>query len=537
MDFWEALSMVAGLVVGFTWLVFVHELGHYLLAKWNGVRVSVFSIGMGPYIASFTNGETVYVLSLVPIGGYVKMAGQDDMRPNLASSKDPHDYRNKHPGQRAAILAAGAAFNLLFALVAFTFCYYLGVEVSSARVGEVAPDSPLAQAQVLEGKDEYRTMPLQKGDKITAIDGVPVRSLLDVTLQIACTGVDKVVQIDYERKDQPAQAPVFVTTKRNKSMGAAHIGMEQYLQARNFQVGFRVERALFVRGVRAGSAAEAAGVKKEDVILEVDGRPVHTYLDIISKVQAAKGSEQKVHYRRGEEKLEAKLKAVWDEKEDKFLLGLEFLPSAVAEIDAGCEAYAQGLRKGHYIGDVRELRDGKTLELTRVIFDGAQKTRITMRIPKTSNSGSALIYEEELPEITEIKFDSFMDALSVAFGDVVRHSYAVFAVIKGLFTRDIGLPAISGPIGIATVMTKVSVQHTFMYYIWFLGFLSVNLGVLQFVPIPLLDGWHLLLIGVEKLKGSPVAPKIQEAFQYVGLLIILTIFILATKNDLTRWFF
>ena len=106
----------AGLIGGFSILIFVHELGHYLLAKWNGVRVQVFSLGMGPYLVSFTWGETLYVLSMVPIGGYVKMAGQDDMQPDLTASPDPGDYRNKRPGQRAAILAAGAAFNLIFAL-------------------------------------------------------------------------------------------------------------------------------------------------------------------------------------------------------------------------------------------------------------------------------------------------------------------------------------------------------------------------------------------------------------------------------------
>ena len=85
-------------------------------------------------------------------------------------------------------------------------------------------------------------------------------------------------------------------------------------------------------------------------------------------------------------------------------------------------------------------------------------------------------------------------------------------------------------------MTLVAVQHSFMFYFWFLAFLSVNLGVLQFAPIPLLDGWHLVMIAVEKLKGSPVAPKIQEAFQYAGLFIILTLLLLATKNDLMRFF-
>ena len=84
---------------------------------------------------------------------------------------------------------------------------------------------------------------------------------------------------------------------------------------------------------------------------------------------------------------------------------------------------------------------------------------------------------------------------------------------------------------------SVAIERDLMFYLWFLAFLSVNLGVLQFVPIPLLDGWHLLIIGVEKLKGSPVPPKIQEKFLYVGLFIILGLLLMATSNDISRFFF
>src|SRR5205814_8618984 len=106
------LNGMVGMVLGFSGLIFIHELGHFLLAKWNGVRVYVFSLGMGPYLFSFTWRGTVYVLSMIPIGGYVKMMGQDDMNANLATNKDESDYRNKRPAQKAAILAAGPIYNL-----------------------------------------------------------------------------------------------------------------------------------------------------------------------------------------------------------------------------------------------------------------------------------------------------------------------------------------------------------------------------------------------------------------------------------------
>ena len=169
--------MVLAVVLGFSWLVFVHELGHYLLAKWNGVRVHVFSIGMGPYLLSFTRGDTLYVISMIPIGGYVKMAGQDDLRPDLKPTKDPKDYRNKRPGQRAAILAAGAAFNLIFAYLAFGICYYFGVDMPAPIIGKVDPKSPAGEAKAYAGtgRDEIDN-PLKEGDRITMVNGQPIKT-------------------------------------------------------------------------------------------------------------------------------------------------------------------------------------------------------------------------------------------------------------------------------------------------------------------------------------------------------------------------
>src|SRR5437773_7314724 len=115
-----------GLLLGFSGLIFIHELGHFLLAKWNGVHVHVFSIGMGPYLFSFTHKGTIYALSLIPLGGYVKMMGQDDLNADVAANKNPRDFRNKRPGQRAATLVAGAVFNLLLTLAIFTTCYMVG---------------------------------------------------------------------------------------------------------------------------------------------------------------------------------------------------------------------------------------------------------------------------------------------------------------------------------------------------------------------------------------------------------------------------
>src|SRR5436190_20820918 len=170
-----------GLLLGFSGLVFIHELGHFLLAKWNGVHVHVFSIGMGPYLVSFTYTGTVYALSLIPLGGYVKMMGQDDLNADLSETKNPQDFRNKRPGQKAAILVAGAVFNILTTIVIFTICYWRGIDFPSPRLAYVPADQPLGKA-VIYGYD--KPAELKTGDRVISVNGVRVKSQFDLLLQV-----------------------------------------------------------------------------------------------------------------------------------------------------------------------------------------------------------------------------------------------------------------------------------------------------------------------------------------------------------------
>ncbi len=537
----DLLAGGLGLVGGFSILIFVHELGHYLLAKWNGVRVHVFSLGMGPYLVSFTWGETLYVFSLVPIGGYVKMAGQDDMQPDLTASADPGDYRNKRPGQRAAILAAGAAFNLIFALFMFTCCYYYGVNMKGMApiVGDVLPQTPIGQARALIASGESVPRPLQRGDRITSVNGMPVKTMMELGLEVASSGKDSKIWLNYERDGDPVLDPVYVETAYNAKMGAATIGMSPslgYTKEHAYPVGFSMDRRIYVRAdPKEDTAAGKAGLKKDDLLVELDGVRLDRIGLIIKLVNTAKGEEQTLTVLRGGKRKSFKLKGRYEKKDDRYLLGIVMREGPVDQIDSRCEAYAQGLRKGDFIKSFRELRSETELEIgfSKSLDDPVEKFIV---IPNKTNSGSKLACVKWRPEDVIVKEQTFVEALSLAWSDVIRYSKSVFNVVRALVTGRVSVKSVSGPVGIGTFISSVAVQHPLMYYLWFLAFLSVNLGVFQFIPIPLLDGWHLVMIGVEKLKGSPVSPKVQIAFQYVGLCLILGLILLATSNDLLRLF-
>lgn len=548
-----------GLILGFSGLIFVHEFGHFIIAKWNNVRVYVFSLGMGPYLLSFTWRGTIYALSLVPIGGYVKLQGQDDLDTNLKPSKDPHDYRNKRPGQKAAILAAGAIFNLLFAIFLFTICYSVGVEMEPPRLGMIVPGKPLAKAVM--DKDGATPANLKEGDRIRAVNGVPVKSALEAMLQIAGTPQNTDLQLRFDRRGGlPDEQYVIVKTERDKKIGASGIGLNPYFFDMKLPLGFATTDYVVVKRDPASieklkdMPAAKAGLQKGDIIVQVGDRPVQKLEDMLLAGPRSEGRKTKFIIKRGDQLLEKEITPERkDENDNNWMFGIEpDVVRKVVRIDENSEAWQKGLRagdNGHYVfgfapeaeeweGDnpfTLVWKSGKLHYASTWDAKPGDVQTLDLTVPPAGSSD--LVFTQERQAVEKYKAaGGVWEALSVAWSDTVRFSGSVFTVLQGLFTRDVSVQALSGPVGIGTVMVKVAGTQTLTRFLWLLAFISLNLGVLQFVPIPLLDGWHLLMVLVEKMKGSPVAPKVQEAFQYVGIFIVGALLLLATYNDIYRWF-
>ena len=172
--------------IGLGLVIFFHELGHFAVAKWCGVHVERFSIGFGPIIWSRQKGETEYAVSAIPFGGYVKMLGQDDLDPNQmadgAIAQNPRSYSAKSVPQRMAIIAAGVTMNVITGLLFFAVAFRLGVLTPPATVGAVVPGSSAWKAG------------LKRGDDITHVDGSQVKSFMDLTLSVALSSYDIVVE-------------------------------------------------------------------------------------------------------------------------------------------------------------------------------------------------------------------------------------------------------------------------------------------------------------------------------------------------------
>jgi len=207
---------VVVMLIGFSVIVFVHELGHFAVAKWAGVRVDRFAIGFGKELFGFTKGETRYSFNVLPLGGYVKMLGQedfDDKANELKFSDDPRSFINKPVLHRMAIVSAGVVMNVIFAFLLFMIVFLAGMEAIAPSVQYVLPDSPADRAG------------LQPGDVIREIDGDTVRDWNEITMAVLLAPPFEPVEFVVERNGE-IQPPLYVTPESNTDHGKQTIGIQ-----------------------------------------------------------------------------------------------------------------------------------------------------------------------------------------------------------------------------------------------------------------------------------------------------------------------
>ncbi len=198
-------------IVGLGFVIFLHELGHFLLAKWNGVKVEKFSIGFGPALFGFRWGDTEYVLAAVPLGGFVKMLGEGEEGENR--STDPRAYPNQSVWARMTIISAGVVMNLLLGLACFTFPFTQGVKETPAKVGGVMAGSPAYEAGLLPG------------DEVVAVDGRRDITFLNLKLRAALSGKDQVIHLDLKRPGHESLIPVSLVPRRERTAEMPTIGI------------------------------------------------------------------------------------------------------------------------------------------------------------------------------------------------------------------------------------------------------------------------------------------------------------------------
>ncbi|MDH5457252.1 MAG: RIP metalloprotease RseP [Nitrospinota bacterium] len=433
-------------LIGLASLIFIHELGHFLIARKCGVIVEKFSIGFGPKIIGFKSGGTEYLIAAIPLGGYVKMKGEDPTE-ELPDTQGSFSAASVY--QRLAIAFGGPLFNVLFAIAIYFCIYSVGIPTSSTDVGKIHDDSPALAAG------------LQTGDRIIEIDGKKVQYWHELQ-DIIHNAPGKQMEFVIERDSKTIiTLPITPNAKEvadlfgdKKSVGL--IGIER--------LGRRVA------AIKADSPADKAGLQVGDDILAIDDTQVIGFSDIKTAALDKPGQELNFHILRNGQKQTLKV-----------------TPELKTSVDLKGNNVSYG-----YMGL------------------GVSGVMITERY---SFFGAFLRGLEKTWEVTHL----------------------IGTSIKKLITGSISPKNIGGPIQIFQAYGDHAEQGL-LDFVLLTALLSINLGLLNLLPIPVLDGGHILFFLVEIVKGKPISESNRERAAQVGLFMLLTLMVFAFYNDIMRVF-
>jgi regulator of sigma E protease len=530
-------------------LVFVHELGHLVWAKYFGVRVLKVSLGFGPRIAGFRRGETEYVISLIPLGGYVRMLGEnpwDDVRVRDAK----RSFANLRLWRRCVIVVAGPLMNLFFPILLY-FVVFLGDDaLTPATIGSVFPDRPA------DGK-------LEPGDIVTAIDGKPITTFYDLS-RIVERNPGRDLKFSVKRGDETLEqtlTPVR-SVKERPLERSEEVG----------RVGVMSQHPLAVIGlISPGSPASAASLRTFDIIVAAAGRPVRRFIDLEIALGNNQGVLVPVSYFRPTpvphalggladlEIYEPRVTTLTPEPGRGSALarsGIEAADLYVNSVTAGSPEQRLGLQSG----DRLLTLDGKPLRAWATFLEDLKAERgkrhsLSWRRGDQELSGSfALAHQRGVTDEGQV-YDRYVvgirnwvparaDApvpnpqpLVYAFREAIRATSDVveltlFSVVR-LFQGRLTMKSIGGPLTVFEV-AGTAAQEGALNYLTLMAFISINLGLINLLPVPLLDGGHLMFFLVEAVSRRPISVRFREYAHIAGLAFLIGIMILAVKNDLER---
>ena len=542
----QGLGYAIPMIVLLGLLIFVHELGHFLAAKFYKVRVETFSLGFGPKIIKFKKGDTVYCVSALPLGGYVKMYG-DEPGKDVPAQLKAQSYLHKPVGQRIVIALAGPLMNLAFAGVLFYIIANVGDKVISPIVGEIATNSTAFE----KGFKPY--------DKIKTINNVKINHW-DQVKNIIEESPESSLHIVLDRLGQEKTLDVTPVTSENDNIfsTADKIGAIK---------GLTPNLHMPIVGVRFNSPLYKEGVRNGDHILKVDGESVKWFKDlsptILENLNGSGTSTLTIKrfkdFRKSDssEEITVTLNALNFKSQD---IGI-FIPEAViAEVQEDSPAFKAGLQRQDII---KSINGNPIISFDDIVknvssFENNQgplnievvrenETKVFNITPKMNNLEGEYGAKEDrftigvvpvlfaMPQTYVWKTQTFSQAVSRSLQQTWHWTKITILSFVRIIQNKISSKNISGIISIGQVAQQ-SWSIGLTAFLKMMAIISINLFILNLLPIPILDGGHLVLFTLEAIKGSPISLKKIEMAQQVGFLIILFLMAFALFNDFSRLF-
>jgi regulator of sigma E protease len=530
-------------------LIFVHEMGHFLVALWCGVRVEVFSLGFGKKIFQFKRGHTTYCLSIIPLGGYVKMFGDEpgvEVAPELRSQAFTH----KKLWQRFAIVAAGPLMNLIISFLIFTLISVLGEEQRLPVLGDVLP-----------GTKAY-SLGFRSGDKIVSVDAQPVLTW-DQMQNFMTAGQGHAIRFSLLRANDKLQMEISAIPELVPNPNP--ISTEDLVGAVD---GLTNSSRAAVVGVLPGSLGEKLGLKTGDRILTVNGKDVNYFRELENVMITAQNQPVQIKVDRYSPTAKDDETAVsivnlagkLGDVPSLASLGLEASDLHLAKVIDGSPAAKAGIKADDkitkingvvptawedvlntvksYAGTgaikVEVLRDGKNqqYEITPSLSSlsssqGLEEKRYTIGImPWIQNA---------VPPLGIIRADTAGEALHRGVYRTKEVTGMIVVSFLRLFQAKISPKNIGGVIAIGQAASE-TFKSGIGHFLQLMGVLSINLFIINLLPIPVLDGGHLLFYAIEGLKGTPLGMRKMELAQQVGLVLLISLMALSLFNDVSRHF-
>lgn len=432
---------IVAAIVGLGVMVFVHEWGHFVAARICGVRVDVFSLGYGNRIFGWKRGNTDYRVSIFPLGGYVKMAGDN---PAEERTGDPGEFLAKSRWRRLFIIVAGPFMNFVLAFALLWGLYTVGVPMPAymrraVQVAGVIPNSPAEKAGI------------KAGDTIVAIDGAKVSSWDEA---LSAPGIVPGHEISFDLQRAGASVHVKETVPQDLSDGFNILGCPK--------------QRVLVDSVTRGDPAAKAGLRPDDELVSANGERLANRDILMATIKQSEGKPLSIGVRR-------------DGKE----FAISMIPVYSDPGDGGGKRWVIGASFG----------PGETVRESYPFFTAAEQSW-------TKN---------------------------------VTIAKQILMVLGGLFSGRVSLKDLAGPVGIVSVSVQAA-KLGFAEYIIFMAVLSVNLGILNLLPIPILDGGHVLMLAIEGSLRRDLSLAVKERFVTVGLVFLLAVFGFVIVHDVVRLF-
>jgi regulator of sigma E protease len=500
-------------------LIFFHELGHFLFARFFGVRVETFSIGFGPKLFKYKKGDTDYAVSLIPLGGYVKMFGEDILaKEEMPAEERPFAFNHKTKFQRFWIVFGGPLANFILAFVIYFSLIAFGEKVPEVKVG-VLPNTNVLYEKGMRAGDIVKFV--NKNEIISVEDFNFPDNIIDHVIVVR-GGVETTVRFDqmpaklfldeYVKLTPLLRSPYVVDAKNKifyvssgnqpqdeslENVMNSNLNLLNLFPVDNVETTFDKIQSqavpvsfsalnfntlrekgyypldLMVSSIVMGSPAEKAGIQKDDIILTINGTYFESFVDLREFIQ-----------QNGEKDEALKVEMLRSGKK----VSLQLTP------------------------EKKESKEGSFYSI------GVYSSLNWMR-----------------PKMVESRPKSFVEGV---VGGIERTWSGIVSTVAGfhkLLTGGASLKSLGGPLAIGKVAAD-SFSTSLSYFFRLMAIISINLGILNLFPIPVLDGGHILFIAIETVIRGPVPKKIMILSQQVGLSLLLMLMMVALFNDFSRFF-